>query len=493
MNPPPHDVARTSDMTDGNQAYTQWGGRTMNSNTRMICSAIAAVMLTLPSLSAAQAVDTAQTRFQPQNVIQYLRPQDKRGLNLFETAKEAGAEYRGFALQWGAAFTQQFQALSHSNTADSVAVPAVAPSPGNAGSAAIANRNRLMEVGNGFNNATANMYLHAQLAPGVRVQLTSYLSARRHNETWVKDGFLQIDESPIDLPLFNDIMKYTTLKIGHFEINYGDFHFRRTDNGQALYNPFVGNLILDAFTTEVGTEAIVQKGDLFGVIALTNGEIRGNIQRPNSREPALMFKAGFDRQMSEDLRVRLSGSYRTQKGAINNTFYTGDRAGSRYYYVLENYVATETANASSGMINPGFSDAVTAYMINPFVKFRGLEFFGVYENASGRGQEGTGGAPAGVAPPERDVTQLMAELVYRFLPGERLFVGGRWNTVTGNLGGANSDVDVTRTNFGGGWWITPSLLLKAEYVNQTYDGFSSTDIRNGGRFKGFVLEAVTAF
>lgn len=80
----------------------------MNSNTRMICSAIAAVMLTLPSLSAAQTVDTAQTRFQPQNVIQYLRPQDKRGLNLFETSKEAGAEYRGFALQWGAAFTQQF-------------------------------------------------------------------------------------------------------------------------------------------------------------------------------------------------------------------------------------------------------------------------------------------------------------------------------------------------------------------------------------------------
>lgn len=69
MNPPPHDVARTSDMTDGNQAYTQCGGRTMNSNTRMICSAIAAVMLTLPSLSAAQTVDTVQTRFQPQNVI----------------------------------------------------------------------------------------------------------------------------------------------------------------------------------------------------------------------------------------------------------------------------------------------------------------------------------------------------------------------------------------------------------------------------------------
>lgn len=449
---------------------------------------LATAVVAFATPAFAQTVDTAQARFQPANVIQYLRPQDKRGLNMFETPKVAGATYNGFALQWGAAFTQQFQGLSHENTADSVAVAAVAPTPGNAGTAANPNRNRLMEIGNGFNNATANMYLHAQLAPGIRVQLTSYLSSRHHNETWVKDGFLQIDASPIDVPLFNTIMEYTTLKIGHFEINYGDFHFRRSDNGQAIYNPFVGNLIMDAFTTEVGTEAIVQKNGIFGVVALTNGEIRGNIQRPDDREPALMLKAGFDRQLSDDLRVRLSGSYRTQKGAISNTFYTGDRAGSRYYYVLENHRATESANFRSGMLDPGFADAVTAYMINPFVKFRGLEFFGVYENATGRGQE-----VAGVAPPERDVNQLMAELVYRFLPGEKLFVGGRWNTVTGDVGGGNTDVTVTRTNLGGGWWITPSLLLKAEYVTQTYDGFISTDIRRGGKFNGFMLEAVTAF
>lgn len=452
-------------------------------------STILATVAALCAVPAgAQTVDTAQARFQPPNVIQYLRPQDKRGLNMFETPKVAGVQYTGFALQWGAAFTQQFQGLSHENTADSVAVAAVAPSPGNAGSAAISNRNRLMEIGNGFNNATANMYLHAQLAPGIRVQLTSYLSSRHHNETWVKDGFLQIDESPIDLPLLNDIMKYTTVKIGHFEINYGDFHFRRSDNGQALYNPFVGNLIMDAFTTEVGTEAVIQRNGIFGVVALTNGEIRGNIQRPDDREPALMLKAGVDRQLNDDLRVRLSGSYRTQKGAISNTFYTGDRAGSRYYFVMENFRATEAGNFRSGMVDPGFADAVTAYMINPFVKFRGLEVFGVYENATGRGQEA-----AGVAPPERDVRQMMAEVVYRFLPGEKLFVGGRWNTVTGDLGGANTDITVTRSNFGGGWFITPSLLLKAEYVNQTYEGFAATDIRNGGRFKGFVIEAVTAF
>ncbi len=217
-------------------------------------------------------------------MIQYLRPQDKRGINIFETPKVAGAEYNGFVVQWGAAFTQQFQGLSHENDADSL--------PYNpAGTATNNNRNRLIEIGNGFNNATANMYLHAQLAPGIRVQLTSYLSSRHHNETWVKDGFLQIDASPLDVPLFHDLMQYTTLKIGHFEVNYGDFHFRRSDNGQALYNPFVGNALMDAFTTEIGTEALFQRNGLFATVALTNGEIRGNIKEPSKRAPALTARS----------------------------------------------------------------------------------------------------------------------------------------------------------------------------------------------------------
>jgi hypothetical protein len=52
---------------------------------------------------------------------------------------------------------------------------------------------------------------------------------------------------PIPLPPLETLMKYVALKVGHFEINYGDAHFRRTDNGNAMYNPFVGNLIMDAF------------------------------------------------------------------------------------------------------------------------------------------------------------------------------------------------------------------------------------------------------
>ena len=445
---------------------------------------LGAASVTILAPAAAQTIDPAQEGFQPPKTVQYTRDHDKRGINVFEVPKVAGATYNGFTIKWGAAFTQQFQGLSHENSADSVFVAAVNPSPGSAGSASISDRNRLIEIGKGFNNATANLYMHAQVAPGVRVSLTSYLSARHHNETWVKDGFIQIDESPIDHPLLKSMMQYMTVKIGHFEVNYGDFHFRRSDNGQAMYNPFVGNAIMDAFTTEVGAEAIFQRNGFLAVVALTNGEIRGNIARPADRDPAHMLKLGYDKQWTDDLRIRLTGSWRGQNSAISNTIYSGDRAGSRYYHVLENFKASESAQFTSGRVNPGFSDEMTGIMINPFVKFRGAEFFGMWESAKGRSAAETS---------TRDVSQLMAEGIYRFGSGESYFAGARWNKFDGDLGGVNGDTQVERLNIGGGWFITPSLLMKAEWVDQKYMGFASTDIRAGGRFKGFMLEAVTAF
>ena len=451
--------------------------------TRLLLAA-AGLMAALNPIGAQSVTDSAGVS-QRKIEIQYLRPQDQRGINMFETPKVAGAEYNGFKIQWGAAFAQQFQGLTHSNTADSVFQAASPVGPGAAGAAAVANRNRLQAIGNGFNNAVANAYLHAQLAKGIRIQLTSYLSARHHNETWVKDGFIQIDESPIDLPILNTIMKYTTVKIGHFEVNYGDFHFKRSDNGQVLYNPLVGNAIMDAFTTEVGAEAIFQKSGFLAVAALTNGEVRGQILRASDRSPAFMGKVGFDKQLNSDVRTRLTASYRNQGSAASNTLYSGDRAGSRYYYVLENYVSTESANFTSGNINPGFTDKGNSVMVNPFIKVRGAEFFGMYEVAKGRAAPNTN--------PTREVKQLMAEGTYRLLKGEKLFVAARWNRVTGNLSSTNPDISVTRSNVGGGWFILPTLMLKGEYVTQKYDRFARTDIRNGGKFQGFMLEAATSF
>jgi len=125
--------------------------------------------------------------------IAHIRPADKRGVNVFESPKDDVVPFTGFALSFGGAFNQEFQGLDHSNSANPVLVSGV-------------NTNQLITVGHGFNNAVANLNVNAQLAPGIRVAMTSYLSARHHQESWVKDGYLLIDDSPIDNPLLKRIM-----------------------------------------------------------------------------------------------------------------------------------------------------------------------------------------------------------------------------------------------------------------------------------------------
>ena len=403
--------------------------------------------------------------------MQYYRALDQRGTNVFETTKDPGVGFSGFKLDLGAAFASELQDFSHSNTAAPNIVSGV-------------NTNQLANIGLGMNNPVANLYLNAQLAPGIRVALTSYLSSRHHNETWVKDGYIQIDQSPIDFAPLNALMEIMTVRVGDFEINYGDAHFRRSDNGQGVYNPFIGNYIMDAFTTQIGGEIYLKTSNIIAMGSITAGELQGTVLSPGRRSPSYIGKLGVDRHVTKDLRIRLTGSvYKTDR-AMSDTLYGGDRAGSPYYYVLENTQATATGQADSGQLNPGFVNKVTAFQMNPFVKFRGLEVFGVLERAQGKATSGL---------TDRVWTQYAVDTVYRFLPDEKLFVGVRYNRAQGQLAGVVPDVGANRWEYGGGWFITPNVLAKAEYVNQTYFGFPVTDIHNGGVFKGLMLSGAIAF
>jgi hypothetical protein len=293
-----------------------------------------------------------------------------------------------------------------------------------------------------------------------------------------------MDASPNDLPSLNALMKEMSVRVGHFEINYGDQHFRRTDNGNSIHNPFVGNLLMDAFTTEIGAEVYARQNGFLAMAGVTGGEVHGQVTVPEKRAPSYLGKLGFDKQLQEDLRVRLTGSvYRTAHSA-SNTLYSGDRAGSRYYDVLENVASTETAQAWSGNVRPGMSDNITAVVINPFVKYGGIELFGNLEQAGGK---------AATETDNRTWRQYAGEAVYRFLPREQMYVGGRYNVAKGDLVGIPNSVSVDRTQFAAGWYVTPMLLAKLEWVTQRYNDFPTTDIRSGGRFSGVMIEGAVAF
>jgi len=445
-------------------------GGTQNTPT---ATATSAKSVNSPTLTAEQKIAAAPTI--PQIDLQNYRPEDQRGLNVFEAPKTDSIPYQGFKLFWGAAFTQQFQGLDHSNTAS----PKLVTTAG-----VTTDQNKLIRIAHGPNNAVANLYLTAPLAPGIRVAMTTYSSARHHNETWVKDGYLLVDASPIDWAPLNNLMKFTTIRAGHFEVNYGDAHWRRTDNGNAMRNPLVGNYIMDAFTTEVGAEVMVRKSAALAMVAITGGESRGMIAQPEKRSPSYLAKLGFDKQLSPLVRVRLTGSMYATSGSVSNTLYSGDRAGSRYYDVLENTASSESAQAWSGSIQTGFKNMVHAFVINPFVKVHGLEFFGNLERARGR---------ASTEATNREFKQYVAEATYRFLPMNQLFVAARYNRVTGQFVGFPNDISVNRSQVGGGWFITPNVVLKTEFVTQRYNDFPVTDIRHGGKFRGFMVESTVAF
>jgi hypothetical protein len=409
--------------------------------------------------------------YAPAIEIQHLRAPDQRGLNVFESPKEPGAAYTGFKLSWGGAFAQQFQNLTHKNAASAKL------------NADGVDLNQLIPIGSGFNNADANLYLNVQLARGIRVAVETYASARHHNESWVKDGYFLIDASPIESPLLDKIMEVTTLKIGHFEVNYGDQHFRRSDNGMTMYNPFVGNFVIDAFTTEIGAEAYFRKNGFLAMYGMTGGEVKGQVTAPGKRGPTYLAKLGVDKQITSDVRVRLTGSMYKKDRSASGTLTSGDRAGSRYYDVLENTLSTESAQDWSGAIQSGMRNMVTAFVVNPFVKVGGVELFGNIETMTGAAANET---------QRRTLRQLVGEGLYRFA-GNKLYVGGRYNTVNGELAGIANDITVKRSQLGGGWFVTPNVLSKLEFVNQKYEAFPASDIRSGGQFKGFMVEGVVAY
>ena len=44
-----------------------------------------------------------------------------------------------------------------------------------------------------------------------------------------------------------------------------------------------------------------------------------------------------------------------------------------------------------------------------------------------------------------------------------------------------------------GFFITPSLLVKAEYVRSNYNNYPAANIRSGGLFHGIMIEAAIGF
>jgi hypothetical protein len=432
-----------------------------------------------------------------ENDIQFYRPNNKLGINVFETSKKDTVPFTGLKVKVGGGFELSFQSLRASNTAIPV-IKTVGTATGNV--------NSLTPLIDGFNLPMANLNFDVQLTDGIRLNLTSYLATRHHENTWVKGGYLQIDKLTfLHSAFFDNIMKSVTVVIGQYDVDYGDQHYRRSDGGNTIYNPFVENYIMDEFATETGMHIYYKdaKTGLFAMGAITNGELNETTVAPtkidsatkqvNTYPPAFLGKLGFDKQVTTDLRLRLTGSFYTVSSANSSTLFGGDRTGSHYYNVMSNPVTAAGTvlddavdyNAFSGRFNPGFSEENHSYMGNLFVKYKGFEFFGTLETAKGRSITET---------KNRTANQYAADVIYRFpQKTENFWVAYRYDTVNATIVGNTDNITIDRNVGSAGWFMTKNIMLKGEYVNQQYKNYAATNILNGGKFSGFMFEAAISF
>jgi len=63
------------------------------------------------------------------------------------------------------------------------------------------------------------------------------------------------------------------------------------------------------------------------------------------------------------------------------------------------------------------------------------------------------------------------EIIHRFGANENIYLSGRYNIVVGdNLAGETvKDIDITKFNINGGWFMANNILAKLEYVLQSCD------------------------
>jgi hypothetical protein len=206
--------------------------------------------------------------------------------------------------------------------------------------------------------------------------------------------------------------------------------------------------------------------------------------------------------VNEDFHYRITGSMYTQSQSPRNTLFWGDRTGSNYYMVMEKQYSTyntvqssTTSQAWSGRINPNFGNNVTAFEFNGFLQFGGLELFATYDMATGANSPTEHNSTLG----DRSMSQIAADLLYRFGDSRNFYLGARYNGVTLEEGALNADrsdylkTNVSRISFAAGWYILDQLFLKAEYMMQDYKDYAVTDFRNGGKISGLTIQAVVGF
>lgn len=420
----------------------------------------------------------------------------------FEPAKDTSAFSGKPEVNFATDLSFYFQGLSQSYT--NVTIPAnTAATPG--GFTTLTSANSPIE--SGLILPTANFDISAKIMSGFNVKLQTLLASHHHNETYVKGGYATIDNLDFIAPGFlSDVMRNTTIKIGVNDINYGDDQYRRTDNANVMRNPFINNLAVEGYLQGTHVEVLYRMPSInsFAMIGITNGqanpadvaktEYNAAAGTASSNRYAMYGKFGFDEQINDDLRLRITESIFFVEGINRLDLYSSDKAGD----VSRNiFGSTATASQSVGwniisgyVKTPGNTYVsktaadLLASKTNLFLKYKDTEFYALYEKADGKD----------VYDKDMKMKHYAFDVVQRF-SNDKFWVAARYENAIQEYDDAFNDfgdAELTQWQLGAGWYLSKNAVAKLEYIDQKRENFA---IYKDGKasFDGFMVSASLSF
>jgi predicted porin len=355
----------------------------------------------------------------------------------------------------------------------------------------------LAKVSPGFQNAFGDLGFIGKFGKKQEIEVVFdiYLSSRNHpSQTYGNEGYMIIHGVPENLEglkFLEPIFKRVDVKAGHMLIGFGDAIHHRSNNAIVQKNPLVGNFVVDPNIVSIGMEASSKPGRVQWLAGVSNGTTTEdwNVGR------GLAYHAKVAAYPIESVRTSLSYIATNQsdnptksQGGSSMQMFTGNRSGERYAGILG-------GGQAPGGVFPQAGEKFSATQFDvTFDNKSKVKLYGHYGIAQDKDINGTA---AGT--PEEKWTYYAADATYNLTPA--IYAAARYSAAaTSKLAGNPSDGRVNRIQVGGGLWLTKNMLVKLEYVQQKYSGFSVGQMVNNNiqawrdpEFSGLISEVSFSF